>query len=114
MDRDRRWNRTRRAYDAMVHGRGRTATSAVALVRSAYAEGVTDEFIEPGVVVDAAGAPIGPVRAGDAVIFFNFRADRARQLTRGLALEGDRFDGFERGGAWRSIRSPSAVMSRRC
>ena len=99
MDRDRRWNRTRRAYDAMVHGRGRTATSAAALVRSAYAEGVTDEFIEPGVVVDAAGAPVGPVRAGDAVIFFNFRADRARQLTRGLALEGDRFDGFDRGGA---------------
>ena len=99
MDRDQRWNRTRRAYDAMVHGRGRTATSAVALVRSAYAEGVTDEFIEPGVVVDTAGAPVGPVRAGDAVIFFNFRADRARQLTRGLALEGDRFDGFERGGA---------------
>ena len=97
MDRDRRWSRTRRAYDAIVHGRGRTATSAAALLRSAYGEGVTDEFIEPGVVVDATGAPVGPVRAGDAVIFFNFRADRARQLTRGLAL--DRFDGFERGGA---------------
>ena len=99
MDRDRRWDRTRRAYDAMVHGRGRTAAAAASLIRSAYADGVTDEFIEPGVVVDADGAPVGPLREGDAVIFFNFRADRARQLTQALAFGDDRFDGFERGGA---------------
>ena len=98
MDRDRRWDRTRRAYDAIAHGRGRTATAAATLIRSAYAEGVTDEFIEPGVVVDADDAPVGRLREGDAVIFFNFRADRARQLTRALALDDDRFDGFERGG----------------
>ena len=99
MDRDRRWDRTRRAYDAIVHGLGRTATDAASLVRSAYAEGVTDEFIEAGVVVDADDAPVGPIREGDEVIFFNFRADRARQLTRALALGDDRFDGFERHGA---------------
>ncbi len=99
MDRDRRWDRTRRAYDAIVHGLGRTATDAASLVRSAYAEGVTDEFIEAGVVVDADDAPVGPIREGDEVIFLNFRADRARQLTRALALGDDRFDGFERHGA---------------
>ena len=99
MDRDRRWDRTRRAYDAMVHGHGQAATTAASLIRSAYGDGTTDEFIEPGVVVDADGAPVGPLREGDAVIFFNFRADRARQLTQALAFGDDRFDGFERGGA---------------
>ncbi len=99
MDRDRRWDRTQRAYEAIVHGRGRTATDAATLVQSAYSEGVTDEFIEPGVVVDADGVPIGRMRTGDAVIFFNFRADRARQLTRALALDDDRFSGFARRGA---------------
>ena len=99
MDRDRRWDRTRRAYDAIVHGRGRTGPDAAALISSSYAEGVSDEFIEPGVVVDAGGAPAGPIREGDAVIFFNFRADRARQLTQALAFGDDRFDAFDRGGA---------------
>ena len=98
MDRDRRWDRTRRAYAAMTEGIGRTAARAGTLVADAHAAGTTDEFIEPGVIVDAAGMPIGPLRDGDAVIFFNFRADRARQLTQALAFDDSRFDGFERPG----------------
>ena len=94
MDRDRRWDRTRLAYEALTRGTGPTAAAAKVLIADAYAAGVTDEFIEPGVVVDAAGCPIGPVADGDSVVFFNFRADRARQLTRALAF--DDFEGFER------------------
>ena len=94
MDRDRRWQRTARAYDALVRGRGRSARTAGALLETAYAAGTTDEFIEPGVVVDGGGQPAGAVADGDSVVLFNFRADRVRQLTRALAHE--RFDGFER------------------
>ena len=95
MDRDRRWDRTQRAYDAMTLGEGRTSPSAVSLVTESYASGITDEFVEPGVVVDEDGRPIGTLAEGDSVVFFNFRADRARQLTQALAF-GDTFDGFTR------------------
>ena len=94
MDRDRRWQRTARAWHALTRGRGRTAESAEALLAAAYAAGTTDEFIEPGVVVDGSGQPVGPIAAGDSVVLFNFRADRMRQLTR--ALSDAQFDGFER------------------
>ena len=94
MDRDRRWQRTVRAYDALVRGRGRSATAAAELLEGAYGAGTTDEFIEPGVVVDGHGEPVGAVADGDSVVLFNFRADRVRQLTRALAHE--QFDGFER------------------
>jgi 2,3-bisphosphoglycerate-independent phosphoglycerate mutase len=95
MDRDKRWDRTRLAYDAITQGKADAkATSAAALVEQSYAAGITDEFIRPGVVTDAAGDPVGVLRADDTVIFFNFRADRARQLTRAIAF--DEFDGFER------------------
>jgi 2,3-bisphosphoglycerate-independent phosphoglycerate mutase len=95
MDRDKRWERTKLAYDAIVRGIAETTTRApVEAVEASYAAGVTDEFIRPIVVVDAEGAPVAPIRAGDSVMFFNFRADRARQLTRALAL--DDFDGFDR------------------
>jgi 2,3-bisphosphoglycerate-independent phosphoglycerate mutase len=95
MDRDKRWERTKLAYDAMVHAVApATAQSAAAAVQASYDSGITDEFVKPVVVVDAATQPIGPVRDGDSVVFFNFRADRARQLTRALAL--DEFDGFQR------------------
>ena len=94
MDRDRRWERTRLAYDAISAVDGRRGTGAQALVSDAYAREVTDEFIEPGFVVDQAGEPVGTLSDGDAVIFFNFRADRARQITRALAFRD--FDGFER------------------
>ena len=95
MDRDKRWERTRQAYDAIVHGvAGATAQSPVAAVQRSYAEGVTDEFIKPVVLVDADNKAVGQIREGDQLILFNFRADRARQITRALAL--DDFDGFER------------------
>ncbi len=106
MDRDKRWERTRRAYDALVGlvglvGPGGTpraentrAASALNVLRDSYAAGVTDEFVEPAPLVDAERQPIGPIRDDDSVIFFNFRADRARQLTQALAFE--RFDGFDR------------------
>jgi 2,3-bisphosphoglycerate-independent phosphoglycerate mutase len=95
MDRDKRWERTRQAYEAMVLGHApTTVTSPLAAVEGSYQSGVTDEFIKPILIVDAAGNPIGPIRDGDSVVFFNFRADRARQITRAIAL--DDFDGFER------------------
>ena len=95
MDRDRRWDRIQRAYDAIALGEGRTSNSALSLVTDSYNSGITDEFIEPGVVVDQDGRPIGAMAEGDSVVFFNFRADRARQLTQALAFD-DEFDGFER------------------
>ena len=94
MDRDQRWERTQRAYDAIVRGIGERATSAVEAIRRSYEAGVTDEFIVPTVIA-AAGEPPVTVRPGDSVVFFNFRADRARQLTQAL-VEPD-FAGFARG-----------------
>jgi len=92
MDRDKRWDRTKRAYDAIVHGVGERAERAADAIRASYARGVSDEFIEPFVV----GSPTaGRVRDGDAVIYWNFRPDRARQLTQ--ALGEPTFDGFDRG-----------------
>ena len=84
MDRDRRWERIERAFRAMVLGEGNRAPDAVEAMRASYAEGVTDEFVAPVVLVDEDGNPIAKISDGDAVIFFNFRADRARQMT--LAL----------------------------
>ncbi len=92
MDRDRRWDRVKRAYDAIVHGQGESADSAVDALRAAYAAGVTDEFVAPTVIGDPRSGRIG---GDDAVIFFNFRPDRARELTRALIEPG--FDEFDRG-----------------
>ena len=83
MDRDRRWDRVARAYAALVFSSGLQAGSAADAVAAAYARGESDEFIQPTVIVDD-GEPVGAIRDGDAVVFFNFRADRARQLTRAL------------------------------
>ena len=94
MDRDKRWDRTKKFYDAMVGSSAMHATGAVEYIQKSYEAGVTDEFIEPATIVGADDKPTGALRDGDSVIFFNFRADRARQLTRALAL--DDFDGFER------------------
>jgi 2,3-bisphosphoglycerate-independent phosphoglycerate mutase len=95
MDRDKRWERTKQAYDAIAYGRAdAVATDPVGALRASYDAGVTDEFVKPVVIVDAGGSPVGPLRDGDSVLFFNFRADRARQLTRAIAF--DDFDGFER------------------
>jgi 2,3-bisphosphoglycerate-independent phosphoglycerate mutase len=81
MDRDKRWERVKESYDLMVEGKGTPATDAVAAVQTSYDNGVTDEFIKPIVMTDAAGAPLAKIESGDVVIFFNFRNDRAKELT---------------------------------
>ncbi|MFZ5861264.1 MAG: 2,3-bisphosphoglycerate-independent phosphoglycerate mutase [Nitrospirota bacterium] len=93
MDRDKRWDRVRKAYDAMVSGIGVTAKEAVGAVEQSYRQGVTDEFVAP-IVICEEGRPVGLMCDGDSAIFFNFRADRARQLTAALTQES--FDGFAR------------------
>ena len=94
MDRDKRWDRVRRAYDALTLGAGHHTTDFRAVVRESYDRGVTDEFIEPIVVVDDGDDPVGTIKNGDAIFFYNFRADRARQLTSAL-IDPD-FEGFDR------------------
>ncbi len=84
MDRDRRWQRIEKAFLAIVAGEGNRTRGPVAALEASYSAGVTDEFLLPTVVTSGDGSPVGSIRDGDAVIFFNFRADRARQLT--LAL----------------------------
>ncbi|MFA6592155.1 MAG: 2,3-bisphosphoglycerate-independent phosphoglycerate mutase [Bacteroidales bacterium] len=81
MDRDKRWNRVKEAYDLLVSGIGTQTTSATAGIQASYDADVTDEFIKPIVVTDAKGAPLAKIEEGDAVIFINFRNDRARELT---------------------------------
>ena len=81
MDRDKRWERVKIAYDALVDGVGEKASDMVEAVQKSYDEGVTDEFIKPVVRVDAAGQPVGMIRPNDLVIFFNYRNDRAKELT---------------------------------
>jgi 2,3-bisphosphoglycerate-independent phosphoglycerate mutase len=91
MDRDRRWERTRLAYDAMVHGLGTPVEHPVLAVQAAYQRGETDEFITPRVHVRN-GVPVATMRDGDGVFFFNYRSDRMRQIVAALAVGG--FDGF--------------------
>jgi 2,3-bisphosphoglycerate-independent phosphoglycerate mutase len=93
MDRDNRWERVKKAYDVIVAGEGRRAGTGSGAVRTAYEAGETDEFVMPSVVMND-GSPVGRLSDGDGVVFFNFRTDRARELTRALAL--DPFDGFPR------------------
>jgi 2,3-bisphosphoglycerate-independent phosphoglycerate mutase len=91
MDRDRRWDRTKLAYDAMVHGLGIPVEHPVLAVQAAYQVGETDEFIRPRVHVRN-GVPVATMRDGDGVLFFNYRSDRMRQIVAALAVEG--FEGF--------------------
>ncbi len=81
MDRDKRWERIKEAYDAIVLGHGREASDPLQAIREAYERGETDEFIHPIVLSDSKGLPIGCLQAGDEAIFFNFRTDRPRELT---------------------------------
>jgi 2,3-bisphosphoglycerate-independent phosphoglycerate mutase len=90
MDRDRRWERTERGYDAIVHAEGLTAASATAAINEAYTRGETDEFVSPTIVEGTDGA----LRDGDPIVHVNFRADRARQLTHALSRPG--FADFDR------------------
>lgn len=84
MDRDKRWERTALAYNAIVNGAGEAANDSIAAIRQSYERGVTDEFTNPIVINKTNGDPVATIKTGDAVIFFNFRPDRARQLTRAL------------------------------
>lgn len=93
MDRDNRWERVEKAYRAMTAGVGETATSAVAAVQQSYGKGETDEFVLP-TVIETAGEPVAVVGNGDGVLFFNFRGDRAREITK--AFVNKEFDGFAR------------------
>ncbi|KJS01429.1 MAG: phosphoglyceromutase [Peptococcaceae bacterium BRH_c4a] len=97
MDRDRRWERVQRAYESLAAGRGLKALSAGAAITEAYKRGETDEFVQPTVIEDGEGNPVATISAGDSVIFFNFRPDRARELTRSF-VDRD-FQGFNRGEA---------------
>jgi 2,3-bisphosphoglycerate-independent phosphoglycerate mutase len=87
MDRDKRWERVKLAYDLLVHGTGTPTTDPVAALEGSYREGVTDEFIKPIVVTGPSGDPLATLCDGDVVIFFNFRTDRGRELTQALSQE---------------------------
>ena len=94
MDRDNRWDRVEKAYAALTRGEGDTAASATEGIQASYDKEVTDEFVVPFVVTKN-GTPVATVKDGDSVIFFNFRPDRAREITRTFCA--DDFDGFDRG-----------------
>lgn len=81
MDRDKRWERVKLSYDLMVNGVGTASTNATQAMQESYEAGVTDEFVKPIVMVNQAGAPLAKIEAGDVVIFFNYRNDRAKELT---------------------------------
>ncbi len=94
MDRDNRWDRVSMAFNAMVKGEGNFAEDAVEAIGASYEEGKTDEFVVPTVICEN-GTPLATISENDSVIFFNFRPDRAREITR--AICADEFDGFDRG-----------------
>lgn len=94
MDRDKRWDRVEKAYNAMTLGEGLHATVAAGAVARSYEEGDTDEFVKPTVIIKETGDPVATVRDGDSVIFYNFRPDRAREITRAF-VDGE-FSGFPR------------------
>lgn len=94
MDRDNRWDRVETAYKALALGEGNTATDAVSAMQDSYDNEKTDEFVVPTVITEN-GEAIGKISANDSVIFFNFRPDRAREITRAFCC--DDFDGFDRG-----------------
>ena len=93
MDRDKRWERVELAYNALVYGKGEISNSSVEAIEKSYKDNTTDEFVLPTVILKD-GNPTTTIRDEDSIIFFNFRPDRARQLTR--ALNDKEFDGFER------------------
>ncbi len=94
MDRDKRWERTKLAYDLLTKGIGTPEPDALTAIQHAYDAGVTDEFIKPAVIVKADASPVATIGAGDAIICFNFRSDRCRQITRAFTMPD--FAGFER------------------
>ncbi len=93
MDRDRRWDRTAKAYFALTKGEGRLIKSIEDAITESYSRGLTDEFIEPMLMADDENKPIGLIEDGDAVVFFNFRIDRPRQLSRAFVVQDELKDG---------------------
>ena len=93
MDRDKRWDRVEKAYNALVKGEGVLAKDPIQAIEESYQQEIFDEFVVPTVITDANDQPLAKIENGDSVIFFNFRPDRARQLTR--AIVDDKFDGFK-------------------
>jgi len=93
MDRDKRWDRTEKWYRVAVNGVGPTGTDPLEVIRASYERDVTDEFVVPTVIVNNDGKPVAPIRDGDVVICFNYRADRMRQIVR--SLTDPTFDGFD-------------------
>jgi 2,3-bisphosphoglycerate-independent phosphoglycerate mutase len=91
MDRDKRWDRIDRAYKAMVLGEGIKATDPVQALKQSYEHGITDEFLEPVTIVDQANEPVGPIHEDDSIIFFNYRADRAREMTEVLSKRNQNY-----------------------
>jgi len=94
MDRDKRWDRVVKSWAMLVHGQGERGVDALEVVRASYTAGTTDEFVQPTVLTGDDGEPLALIRDGDAVFFWNFRSDRARELT--WAFMQDDFVGFER------------------
>lgn len=95
MDRDKRWDRTEKSYRAMVYGEGPTYQDPIQAVKESYEKSIYDEFVMPTVIVDQHGKPIGQIQDHDAIIFYNFRPDRAIQISQ--AFTNDDFRGFDRG-----------------
>ena len=93
MDRDNRWDRTKLAYDLICKGQGKQTTNFISEIKNSYKENCTDEFLKPMVKVDDNGNPIGNINKNDVVVFFNFRTDRGRQLTKAMTQDG--FNEFE-------------------
>ncbi len=85
MDRDKRWERVKRAYDALVHGKGEKSDNIENAIQKSYDANVTDEFIDPIIMTNSSGQPLATISEGDVVIFFNFRTDRGRELTQMLS-----------------------------
>ena len=94
MDRDKRWERVEKAYNAIVKGEGEKSISATVAIEEAYQKEIFDEFVKPTVICNNNGEPLAKIEENDSVIFINFRPDRAREITRTIVDE--KFDGFER------------------
>ncbi len=95
MDRDKRWDRTKKAYDVMVYGEGEHYPSAAEAIQASYDQKITDEFIEPKVIVDDQDRPVGLVQSHDSILFYNYRSDRAREISH--AFMDEEFIFFDRG-----------------
>ena len=100
MDRDNRWDRVEKAYDMLALGKGKQVESYERAIKESYADGVTDEFVLP-TVITTDGKPTATIKDGDGVVFFNFRSDRPREMTR--AFTEEKFDGFDRTGKKRDV-----------